>query len=318
MSTQLKRSGLLVLFLVLLCCLSFVGVVSSAVSVAPVATGSPFQFGLPTPTPAATPQPTPTPVPTPRPEPSARPTLEMYCTSNAAASDLKVTVSGTLTYNHTGIESVPIYAAFSADGGTSWQNFSLVQTRADGSFSTIWMPNATGNYMLSTQWDGNLTLHWLNATLNLALVPDSDGNQFSVVSNSTITNISYNSETRQLSFGTNGTSSTTGYLYVSIPKTLTGDGNAVEVRMDGNLQAFASESRDDVWVISCLYTQSAHTFTVQVPQEAVFSPAETPWVAIVAALVVIVVVIAILLVVRRRRKTAATVASILKDDRPVF
>ncbi|HSV49663.1 MAG TPA: hypothetical protein VLH35_05045, partial [Candidatus Acidoferrales bacterium] len=228
----LKRSGLLVLFLVLLLSLSFVGVVSSAVSVSSVATVSPFQFGLPTPKPTATPQPTPTPVPTPRPEPSARPTLDMYCTSTASSSNLKVEVSGTLTYNRTGIDTVPIYAAFSADGGNHWENFSLVQTHADGSFSTIWMPNATGNYQLSTQWDGNLTLHWINATLNLALTPDSDGNEFSVVSNSTLTNLAYNSTTRQLSFGTNGTQSTKGYLYASIPKTLTSDVNALEVRMD--------------------------------------------------------------------------------------
>jgi hypothetical protein len=242
----------------------------------------------------------------------------MYLTSTASSNDLRVTVSGTLTYNHTGIEGAPVYAAFSADCGKSWQNFSLVQTHADGSFSTVWVPNATGNYMVSTQWDGNLTLHWLNTTASFALTPDSAGNELSVASNSTMSELTYDAGSRQLRFQTNGTSNTVGYLYVCVPKALAANAQSLQLKMDGAAQTFGIQSQDDVWVLSCIYQQSAHNFVVQIPAEIMFSPVETPWLMIAIALAVIVAVIAILIVIRRKKRTAATVAEILKDKRPVF
>ncbi len=139
---------------------------------------------------------------------------------------------------------------------------------ADGGFGALWIPNATGNYLLNAKWDGNSTLHWMNATVNLALTPDSAGNVFSVVSNSTISGFDYNSTTQILSFNTNGTSSTTGYAYVCIPKTLVSDIHTLGVNIDGKPIAFTSESQDDVWVISCVYTQSEHAFTIQIPFDA--------------------------------------------------
>ncbi len=317
MNANLKLSGTVSVILLLSCfILAFSSAVTSAYEVKTVANG-PILFGD-TPTPTPTVAPTPTPIPTPRPEPSARPTLQMYLTSTASSNNPQVTVSGTLTYNHTGIEGAPIYAAFSADNGNTWQNFSLVQTHSDGSFSTVWVPNATGNYLVSTQWDGNLTLHWLTTTASLALTPDSAGNEFSVASNSTLADLTYDSASRQLRFSTNGTSNTVGYLTICVPKALAADAQALQLKMDGAAQTFGIQSQDNIWVISCTYQQSAHNFVLQIPAEVVFSAEETPWLMIALAVVVVVVIIAILMVVRRKRRTAATVAEILKDKRPTF
>jgi hypothetical protein len=323
MNPNPKLTSILSIILLLSCfIIAFSSAVTSAYEVKTIANGPIFgsssDLATPTPTPTATPTPTTQPTPTPRPEPSAKPTLQMTLTSTATSNNPKVTVSGTLTYNHTGIEGAPIYAAFSADCGNIWQNFSLVQTHADGSFSTVWVPNATGNYLVSTQWDGNLTLHWLNTTASLALTADSDGNEFSVTSNSTIIDLAYDSASRQLRFQTNGTTNTIGYLNVCVPKTLAADAQALQLKIDGTTQTFSSQSQNDVWVISCTYTQSTHNFVVQLPAEVMFSPIETPWVMIAIAVVVVIAVIAVLIVVRRRRRTAATVAEILKDKRPVF
>jgi len=278
---------------------------------------SPFQFSTSTPTPSPTPEPTVTPIPTPRPEPSAKPTIEIDCKSTAATSNLKVTVTGTLTYNKTAIPSASIYLSFSADSGNRWENFSLVQTRADGSFGALWIPNATGNYLLNAKWDGNSTLHWMNATANLALMPDSTGNVFSIASNSTISDLNYTAATQTISFNTNGTTSTTGYVHVCVPKTLVKDVQALRVNIDGKpiTFTFSSEDQDDVWVISCVYTQSEHAFTLQIPLIEILSPATTPWIVIVIAIALLIAFGAIVVVIRRRRRTAATVASILKQNR---
>lgn len=317
MNPKQKLTSILSIVLLLSC---FITAVASAYDVKTLANAPIFSFDNSSPTPTApTPTPTTKPTPTPRPEPSARPTLQMTITSAASSNNPKITIAGTLTYNHTGIQGAPIYAAYSADSGSTWQNFSLVQTHAGGSFSTSeWIPNATGNYLVSTQWNGNLTLHWLNTSASLALTADSLGNEFSIASNSTLSAATYDSGSRQLRFQTNGTTNTVGYLTICVPKTLAADAQALQLKMDGAIQTFNSEPQGDIWIISTTYSQSAHNFVVQIPAEVVFSPVETPWLTVAIALIVIVAIIAVLIVVRRRRRTAATVAEILKDKRPVF
>jgi hypothetical protein len=157
----------------------------------------------------------------------------------------------------------------------------------------------------------------MNATVNLSLTPDSAGNVFSVESNSTISGFNYTFATQTLSFNTNGTSSTTGYAHVCIPKTLVTDIQTVKVNIDGKPVTFTSESQDDVWVISCVYTQSQHAFTLQIPLMQVLSPATTPWITIVVVIAILIALVATAVVIRRRRRTAATVAAILKQNRPL-
>jgi hypothetical protein len=279
-----------------------------------------FPFPTTTAEPTPTDEPTVTPTPTPRPEPTARPTLEINCRSAASVGHPKVEVYGRLTYNETAIPSASIYVGFSVDNGERWENFTLVQTRPDGTYTAIWIPNATGNYLVSASWVGNWTLHWVNATASLALTPDSSGNLFSVVSNSTVTDFAYDAETHKISFNTNGTSNTQGYFDVCIPQALISDVTQMQVSIDGHPVEFNSESQEDIWVISCLYSQSAHAVTVQIPSTVMPTLDSTPWTIIYAlvGIVALIVVVALALVVRRRRKTAATVAAILKEKRPMY
>ena len=138
-------------------------------------------FPTPTPTPTATPNPTPT--PTPKPEPTIWPSLDMSCITSAVATTVKVQVSGTLSYNKTGIPNAPIFIGYSADGGSYWENITLVQTRTDGTYGAVWIPNATGNYIMTAHWGGNDTLHSIDVKVDIALISDSVGNEFSIISN---------------------------------------------------------------------------------------------------------------------------------------
>jgi len=228
-------------------------------------------------------------------------------------------VSGTLSYNKTGIPNAPIYIGYSADGGSHWENFTLVQTRSDGTYDAVWTPNSTGNYIMNAHWDGNDTLHRIDAKVNLALISDSSGNQFSVMSNSNITNIAYNSATQVISFNTNGTSDSESYFYACIPKALVNDVQTLKVNVDGAQVQFASESQPDVWVLSALYSKTEHAITVQIPSVQVISPTNIPWTAIViVAAIIVVALLAVVVVLRRRRRMAKTVAAILKENRPSY
>ena len=299
---NINLSSLLITALILSICIS------------PIA-GNPLPF--PTPTPSPTPVPTATPTPTPKPEPSAIPTLEMYLQSTGSAASLQAAITGSLTYNKTAIPDAAMYIGYSADGGANWQNLELVKTNIAGSFGATWIPNATGNYILFAQWEGNTTLHLINATINLSLTPDSEGNVFSVVSNSTVSNFTYNSETQELSFLTNGTSNTIGYSYTSIPKNLVSDIQTIQVNLDGKPIAFGSQSKDAVWVISCVYEQSEHTFTIQLPFTESLTSEELPWniIIIIVVITFLIFTIGVANIVRRKRRTAAIVESILKQNK---
>jgi hypothetical protein len=89
--------------------------------------------------------------------------------------------------------------------------------------------------------------------------------------------------------------------------------------MDGKPATFTSESKKDIWVISCVYSQSEHTFSVQLPSAEIVNAAAIPWtpIIIIVVIAVVIVLVAIALVVKRKRRTAAIVESILKEDRPV-
>jgi hypothetical protein len=124
---------------------------------------------------------------------------------------------------------------------------------------------------------------------------------------------------QELSFMANGTSGTTGYAYTCIPKTLVSDLQTLRLNIDGKPVGFTSESQDDVWILSCVYSQSEHVFTVQLPNMEILGPQKTPWIPIATiAIAVLIAAIALTVAIRRRRRTAATVASILKEKRPAY
>jgi len=243
----------------------------------------------------------------------------MQCVTTAAASTVKVQVFGTLSYNKTGIQNTPIYLGYSADGGSHWENFTIVQTRSDGTYGAVWIPNATGNYLMTVHWNGNDTLHSIEARVNLVLTSDSSDNELSIISNSNITNLVFTAEKKLLSFNTNGTSDKESYFYACIPKSLLSDVQTAQVNVDGNPVQFASESQQDVWVISSVYSKTEHALTIQIPTAEVLTPNSIPWTLIVIIVVVLLIaLVAVIVVVRRRRRTAATVKSILKENRPTY
>jgi hypothetical protein len=268
-----------------------------------------FQEGEPT----TTPEPTEKPTPTPKPEPTAKPNLEFDCQS-VSANSLKFEITGRLSYNNSAIPRNQVYIRSSSDGGISWENFALEQTRADGSFTTTWIPKATGNYMICVHWAGNDTLRWMNTTLSLAVISDSDGNVFSASSNATITRLRYDTATQTLSFNTNGTQ-TSAPINICIPKVLVNDVQTLQVKVDGKTVSFSNKGQNDIWAITCLADQGEHAIIVKIPLLEFMNPASNPWLTIVIVLVIIIAIVVILTTIRRRRKTAATVAAILKQNR---
>lgn len=115
-------------------------------------------------------------------------------------------------------------------------------------------------------------------------------NQFLIESNSTITALSFNATTPEISFTVNGTSGTTGYINATISKSLMPNGENIKISLDGNPYNYSITSNDDWWFINFTYQHSTHQVKIFQSQDsglATDSSIYMPYLlaAIVAALV---------------------------------
>jgi hypothetical protein len=197
----------------------------------------------------------------------------LSCQSDTTYLGFKVTINGKLLFfNQTAISEAPILLSSNIDGGSSWQNLTLVYTDSSGAFSAQWMPTALGNYLIKAEYEGSLYINRANQTVTLALAPYSNQNVFSVTSNSTVSSLSFDSIKNQLSFTVTGPSGTTGFVDVGIAKSLILDLTNLQVYIDGIGTQYTATSTSDSWFLHLSYTHSTHNITINLQQ----SPNPTP------------------------------------------
>jgi hypothetical protein len=111
--------------------------------------------------------------------------------------------------------------------------------------------------------------------------PYSEQNVFAVTSNSTITELAFNSTSKELSFGVSGDLGTTGYVSVNIPKSLVNDVSAIKVYVDNKQIDYSYTSQDEQWLLYFFYHHSTHIVDIKLdssnPQG---TPLEFGWVQI--------------------------------------
>ena len=234
---------------------------------------SPTSSASPTPSPTATPTPTPIPTPTVSPNPTPTPTqapilpipnLSFYCISSSPSSGFNVQIQGSLTYNGVGLSDAGIQLSDSVTGGRSWQDLTYLITGSDGNFTCMWNPSVSGNYGIEATWSGDSDYSNASAVYNFAIVPFNSQNQnvFSVTSNSTLTSLTFNSATNELSFGVSGPSGTTGLTTVCIPQSLVPNISKLNVMLNGTSINYTSAFVDNVWLITFTYHHSSHTVVI--------------------------------------------------------
>jgi hypothetical protein len=136
------------------------------------------------------------------------------------------------------------------------------------------MPSATGNYLINATWAGDAAYSRASTIVNFAVTPFVQGQSvFSVASNSTLSRFSFNSVTKELSFSVAGTSGTTGYVAVYIPKSLMSDAANLTVLLDGEQIACYTESQTDTWAVSFSYHHSTHNVVFNLDPAIEHTPA---------------------------------------------
>jgi hypothetical protein len=279
----------------------------------PLGTATPSQSPTPTPTvspsptPSSSPTPSVTPTPTPTPTPNQTlpaPTLVVSCKSSTSYSGFNVQIIGSLTFNGTGISEAPLLLSYSVTGGKSWIDLTLVNTGSDGSYLVAWMPSVTGNYLLKAVYGGNEICSNTSTIVNLAVTPFAEQSVFSATSNSTITEFSFNSTSRELRFGVSGPSGTTGYVNAYIPTSLIGNISSLEVYLDGNQTeyavAFASQS--DSWFLYFTYQHSTHAVIINLGSSVQTNENSLAnWMLYLIPAVFAVIIIAVVLALKRTK-----------------
>jgi hypothetical protein len=226
--------------------------------------------------------------------------LSVTLSSSTSYVGFRIQIEGNLTCNEVGLSEIPLLLSYSVTGGETWNDITLINTTSDGSFSAVWMPSATGSYLVSATWSGDSIYPGSITTVNLAVIPFEEQSVFSVASNSTVSELAFNSTSRELSFTVTGPSGTAGYVNVYIAKALIDNIADVKASLDGVQLNYTATSMDDSWLLHLTYLHSTHKVTVNLGDIS-FPFIETP-LGKVAIYVVPITAIAVLIALWISRK----------------
>lgn len=219
-----------------------------------------------TPTPSQNPTSTPTPIPTatPTPQPTSNqtPTIDVSCKSIPTDNGFKVEISGLLASNGAGLSDKAVQLYYSNDGGNNWETLTLVNTGNDGKFNAVWHAPMSGILSIKAVSEANTEYNQATIAVNHAVTEATDQNVFSMTSNSTITKLIFNSETKELSFNASGETGTEGYVSINIPKSLIADISNLKVYVDDITVSYDVKEQTDWWIITFNYSHSSHTIVM--------------------------------------------------------
>ncbi|MDD4326180.1 MAG: hypothetical protein PHC63_07120 [Candidatus Bathyarchaeota archaeon] len=243
------------------------------------------------------------PTPTPTEAPLENTSIELSCESSTSYSGFKVEIEGKLSHNSAPLQNQPILLSYSVTGGNTWQELTLIYTGSDGSFFADWRPTVTGNYLVKAVFEGTQEYTQTSEIVNLAVTSYQDENMFSVSSNSTITNLFFDSTSKELSFNVAGDSDTSGYANVYIAKNLVSDASLISVYLDGNKLDYSVIATEDSWILHFTYSHSSHDVTVKLVNSSLFGISMFgDWlIPIIVVILVVVVAIAVAVAIKKRR-----------------
>ena len=177
-------------------------------------------------------------------------------------------------------------------------------TNDKGEYEIQWVNTASGTFMLKTESIGNAGYYGASNITTISFLPYDNKNVFLVESNSTLTELAFNSTSSELSFTVNGTSGTTGYVKTTIAKNLMPNSENVNVFLDGNQFNYLIESADNSWVLSFNYYHSTHQVKIDLASNISESTSSNiqDWILIAAASVVILMLIFGIIFFSRKKK----------------
>jgi len=175
----------------------------------------------------------------------------------------KVNISGTLSDIYgSGLESETVVLYYTFSGISTWTPITSDTTDNLGYYQAVWIPPATGYFIMKVEWIGNTTHLGTNNTTTLSSLAYDDQYVFAVESNSTISELAFNTTNWQFSFTATGPNGTKGYVKVTVAKSLVANITNIRVYLNGNQTECSITSRDDSWLLTLNYTHSTHQVVI--------------------------------------------------------
>jgi hypothetical protein len=232
----------------------------------------------------------------PGPEHSPIPQLFLYCRSYTADGIFRLDITGNLSDAGWGLTGQPLTFLYSADGGSSWNPITTVNTGTFGDFIVTWTPPVSGNCLLRADYPGNITYLPISTIVNFETTASgSQPSPVSIQTNSTIAAFSFDAAKKLLSFSFSGPDGSTGYLNVFISRGILADVSDLKVLLDGKPVDFETDSTGYFWVLSLNYPHSSHTVVIDMASntaETAASNGSSSWVtygSIVAVAVAVII-----------------------------
>ncbi len=176
-------------------------------------------------------------------------TLTLSLDSQTSFIGFKVTLTGTLSSSDGAIANVPITLSYSVNGGEKWNDITAVQTDAEGGYEAVWVPSATGTYLVRASWKGEYPLSDAEATCMLSVTLHNDEYVFAVVSNVTVSALAFNGADQKLSFTLSSEAGTNGFVEVTLAKNLVPAISDLDVFVDEVNLPYQATSVGDSWLL---------------------------------------------------------------------
>ncbi len=193
--------------------------------------------------------------------------LSLSLNSGTSLIGFKIILSGKMQGNVTTTVNQPVKLSYSVTGGTTWNEITVIPTSNDGTYSAIWQPSATGVYLVKASWNSSVypfgRAELVEVTRMLSVNSFDNQNVFSVASNSTLSALAFNSTSKELSFTVSGDDGTTGFVDLSIAKSLISNIADVTVNLDGKNLTYTATSAANAWLLHFTYTHSTHNVNVE-------------------------------------------------------
>jgi outer membrane protein assembly factor BamB len=202
--------------------------------------------------------------------------LSLSLDSQTSLVGFKVDLTGALTGNGTAMAGASILLSYSVTSGQTWNDITSIQTSNDGSYSAVWIPSATGTFLVRAFWDAYYPFDDATSYEMLSVTTYDDEYVFAVSSNSTLSALVFDSESSELRFTVTGETGTTGFTQVSIAKSLVENITDLKVYLDGGSLDYTVTSTDSSWVIYFVYTHSTHSVTIDLGASQDVSPSPSP------------------------------------------
>ena len=195
---------------------------------------------------------------------------------------------------------------FSTNNTGLWQNTTWTPFSGTPALANVTQNlNSNINMMIAYIWYANNTNQlWNNTEIQTLTTNALNLIPFSIVSNSTISKLAFNSTSEVLEFTVSGPSGTFGFTNVTIAKTIISEISTLTVYLDGNQMNYTVTDLTNSWSIYFIYHHSTHSVAMEFAPQQTKTSATRPnevLLAIIGPSIIIPTTLAI--TIQRKRKS---------------